>query len=277
MATRYRFPDPRRADEEGVVAVGGPLRADRILTAYRQGIFPWSGDPVRWHCPDPRSIFWEIRLPRKLGKVVRHNRFRVTYDGAFRDVIQACADTHRPDGEWITQGFVEAYTELHDLGYAHSVEVWRDDELAGGLYGVHIDGLFAGESMFYRVTNASKVAFAALVFHLDAIGVALFDCQVINMNTYNLGAAMVHRGDYLKMLSIALKVQTPCSGKRWPKFGCADLANTPLKDAVDPESRDLLASRCCQEDRGDLRELARVAPLRFWRIKSQTDDPNDDR
>jgi leucyl/phenylalanyl-tRNA--protein transferase len=274
MASVHRFPDPRDADDEGVVAVGGPLKAKRLLAAYRQGIFPWSGEPVRWHSPDPRSIFWEVKLPRKLGKMVRRAGFTVSYDRAFRQVAQACADVHRPEGEWITPAFVEAYVELHQLGYAHSVEVWQQGELAGGLYGVHVDGLFAGESMFYHVSNASKVAFAALVYHLDALGVALFDCQVINLNTYNLGAALVHRDDYLRMLKIALKLPTPFSGQRWPELGCAPLDETPLKDAVDAERRHLLARRG-SEDQG--REshratLERIAPLRFWRVKSEADD-----
>lgn len=276
MASIHRFPDPRHADEEGVVAVGGSLAAKRLLAAYRQGIFPWSGDPVRWHSPDPRSIFWEVKLPRRLGKMVRRGGFTVSYDRAFREVVQACADSHRVEGEWITPAFVEAYDQLHQMGYAHSVEVWQQGALVGGLYGVHVDGLFAGESMFYRASNASKVAFAALVYHLDALGVALFDCQVINLNTYNLGAALVHRDDYLRMLKIALKLPTPYSGRRWPELGCARLDETPLKDAVEAERRHLLAGGGREQQRRDphRRALECVAPLRFWGIKGQSDDPD---
>lgn len=278
MARNYRFPDPRDRDEEGVVAVGGPFVPQRLLAAYRQGIFPWSGDPVRWHSPDPRSIFWNVKLPRKLGKIVRRNGFRVTYDRAFREVIQACSEMHRAEGEWITAAFVDAYTALHELGYAHSVEVWQAAELVGGLYGVHIDGLYAGESMFYRVSNASKVAFAALVYHLDALGVALFDCQVINLNTHGLGAALVRRADYLRMLKIALQIPTPCSGVRWPELGCANLAATPLKDAVDPERRHLITGGACQEQGTPLHTASPLSPLslRFWRLQGEADDAGAD-
>jgi leucyl/phenylalanyl-tRNA--protein transferase len=264
-ASRFRFIDPRYADEEGVVAVGGPFVPERLLAAYQQGIFPWSGDPVRWHSPDPRSIFWDVRLPRRLGKVIRKNDFRVTYDCAFREVIEACAEQHRAEGEWITPQFVEGYSGLHELGYAHSVEVWQDTTLVGGLYGVHVKALFAGESMFYAVPNASKVAFAALVHHLLAIGVALFDCQVINANTYRLGAALVTRDDYLRMLRVALALPSLAEGRRWPRYGCADLSQTQLKDAIDPEHRhQLTAGR-----RGQLGAEQPSPPLRFWRLQGQ--------
>ena len=264
-SARYRFPDPRGADDDGVVAVGGSFNGRRLLAAYQQGIFPWSGDPVRWYSPEPRSIFWEVRLPRKLGKMVRRGGFNVTYDRAFREVVEACADIHRPEGEWITDAFVEAYDELHQLGYAHSVEVWQDGALAGGLYGVHVDGLYAGESMFYRVSNASKVAFAALCYHLDALGVALFDCQVINLNTFKLGAALVHRADYLQMLKLALKISVPFSGERWPLLGCADLTRTPLKDAIHPEHRAALTPRGCAQEGSEAHEA--IPPLRFWSLE----------
>ena len=259
----YHFPDPRFADEEGVVAVGGPMSVKRLLAAYRQGIFPWSGDPLRWHSPDPRSIFWEVKLPSRLGKVARSNGFRISYDCAFRQVIEGCRAVHQEEGEWITAQFVEAYTALHEAGWAHSVEVWQGDTLAGGLYGVHIGGLFAGESMFYRVANASKVAFAGLVYHLDALNIALFDCQVINGHTLRHGAALVHRDDYLRLLKLALSLDTPYSGRLWPPLGCASLDATPLKDAVDPEHRNRIIPRTETDQRAE-----RGPPRpRFWRLE----------
>lgn len=264
MSPRYAFPNPRYADEDGVVSAGGQFNAKRLLAAYRQGIFPWSGVPVRWYSPDPRSIFWAVRLPKRLGKVIRKNRFKVTFDQAFERVVQNCADIHRSEGEWITEEFVKGYTTFHELGYAHSVEVWQDGELVGGLYGVHIDGLFAGESMFYRKPNASKVAFAALVYHLRALGVVLFDCQVINENTYRFGAALVHREDYLRMLEVALEVNTDFSGVKWPKYGAANLLDTPLKDAVDSE-RFIEHYDVALKERKYIEE----PPIRFWGLENE--------
>jgi leucyl/phenylalanyl-tRNA---protein transferase len=218
---KYPFPHPSTADEEGVVAVGGEFNAGRLLAAYRQGIFPWSGDPLRWYSPTPRGIIWQVKLPRRLPKMIRKGGFRITFDRAFQQVVQACSDSHRHEGEWITSDFVRAYTELHHEGYAHSVEVWnREGDLVGGLYGVHIAGLYAGESMFYREPNASKVAFAALVHHLKAIGVVLIDCQMVTEYTERLGAVWVWREDYLELLEQALAQESRYSGEIWPADGC---------------------------------------------------------
>lgn len=215
----YVFPDPNEADEEGVVAIGGPLVPERLLVAYRSGIFPWSGDPVRWYSPDPRGIIWKVRSPRRLNKTIRKGEFKVTLDCAFEDVIKNCAKVHKEEGTWITPQFIKAYTELHHMGYAHSVEVWQDDKLVGGLYGVQIKGFFAGESMFYFVPNASKVAFYALVQHLSRIGVILLDCQMVTEHTARLGAVWVCREDYLMLLDDALRVSAYYDGEKWsPKF-----------------------------------------------------------
>ncbi|MCC6748297.1 MAG: leucyl/phenylalanyl-tRNA--protein transferase [Deltaproteobacteria bacterium] len=214
---RFSFPDPDDADEDGVVAVGGPLDPYRILAAYRRGIFPWSGRPVRWYSPDPRAIFWQARLPRKLGKMARKGGFGVTYDRDFEGVIRGCLEAHRDEGVWITPAFIAGYTGLHRLGYAHSVEVWQGDELVGGLYGVQLQGLFSGESMFFRVSNASKVAFAALVARLGSIGTVLVDCQSLTEHTYRLGAGLVRRADYLRLLSQALRVRCLYAESRWPE------------------------------------------------------------
>lgn len=213
-----RFPPPETADQTGLVAVSDRLDVDLLLDAYAHGIFPWSEDPVCWYSPDPRAIFVRdrIRLPRRLGKIMRRQGFRVTFDRAFEQVMRACATTHRDGGTWITSGFLRAYGELHRLGHAHSVEVWREERLVGGLYGVQLAGLFAGESMFYIVSNASKVAFAYLVQQLDRVGTVLFDAQVLHAFTLQLGAVMVRRHDYLTLLRRALTTKTQFGGQRWP-------------------------------------------------------------
>ena len=212
------FPPPESADEHGLVAITPDLSAAMLLDAYSHGIFPWSENPVCWFSPDPRAVFLRehIRVPRKMGKIMRKGEFRVTYDTAFRRVIEACADSHRHQGEWISPGFINAYSELHEHGYAHSVEVWQEEHLVGGLYGVQLHGLFAGESMFYTVSNASKVAFAALVAQLDFAGIMLLDAQVINEHTANLGAVQVHRSDYLAMLHYALNLRVRFHAQKWP-------------------------------------------------------------
>ncbi|MEK7705001.1 MAG: leucyl/phenylalanyl-tRNA--protein transferase [Myxococcota bacterium] len=211
------FPDPRLADDYGLVAETDAMTPELLVDAYSHGIFPWSDDPVRWFSPDPRAIFLRerVRLPHKLGKIIRRHGFHVTLDQAFTDVVVACAETHRHEGEWISSGFVRAYSELHAHGQAHSVEVWQGDALVGGLYGVQLRGLFAGESMFYRVANASKVAFAALLAQLDAMGTLLMDAQVINEHTASLGAVLVTRDDYLYLLEHAMRADGTHDGKPW--------------------------------------------------------------
>lgn len=214
---RPRFPDPERADSTGLVAVTPELNTDLLLEAYARGIFPWSENPVRWYSPDPRAIFLRptVRLPKKIGKAMRRHTLRVTFDTAFREVVQACADAHRAEGEWITPGFINAYAQLHEQGYAHSVEVWQGERLVGGLYGVQMGAMFAGESMFHHVPNASKVAFTYLVYQLDLIGVVMIDAQVINAHTASLGAVLVSRHDFLMLLSRALRMPVRTQGERW--------------------------------------------------------------
>jgi leucyl/phenylalanyl-tRNA--protein transferase len=212
------FPDPRTADATGLVTVTEHLDADLLLEAYSRGIFPWSERPVRWYSPDPRSVFLRglIRLPRRVGRLMRKQGLRVSFDSTYTEVMRRCAMTHRSDGIWITPGFVRAYGELHERGFAHSVEVWQDADLVGGLYGVQLGGLFAGESMFHLVPNASKVAFAHLVAQLDLVGTVLFDCQVINDHTARLGAVCISRDDYLAALASALRARTRFAGEKWP-------------------------------------------------------------
>jgi leucyl/phenylalanyl-tRNA--protein transferase len=202
------FPDPERARPDGLVAVGGDLRPARLLDAYRRGIFPWFDEhtPILWWSPDPRAIFEldRFHVSRRLARTVRSGRFTVTFDRAFDAVIRGCA--RRPgQGVWITPDMIAAYTELHRLGWAHSVEVWRDGELGGGVYGVAVGGLFAGESMFTRVRDGSKVALVHLVERLKQRGFQLFDVQFLNDHTASLGAVEVPRRAYLRRLRLALQ------------------------------------------------------------------------
>ena len=206
MSPRF-FLDPERADAEGLVAIGGDLHPSRLLDAYRRGVFPWFDEdsPILWWSPDPRAIFEMdgLHVSRRLARTVRSERFTVTFDRAFGEVIRGCAD--RPnDGVWITADMIDAYTRLHELGHAHSIEVWHEGRLAGGLYGVAIGGLFAGESMFTRVRDASKVALVHLMEHLRPRGFQLFDVQFLNEHTASLGAVEIPRREYLARLRKAI-------------------------------------------------------------------------
>jgi leucyl/phenylalanyl-tRNA--protein transferase len=216
-AAGIRFPPPTTADATGLVAISARMDADMLLAAYSQGLFPWSDRPVRWYSPDPRAVFDldNLSLPSNLPKLMRRGQFHCTYDQAFTDVMRGCAAAHIADGEWITPTFLAAYSALHARGYAHSVEVWQGDALVGGLYGVQVGGLFAGESMFHRVSNASKAAFHALVQQLRWQAVTLMDAQVLNAHTARLGAQDISRVVYLRRLKAALAQTTQGSGARW--------------------------------------------------------------
>jgi leucyl/phenylalanyl-tRNA--protein transferase len=198
---------PEYADEHGLVAVGGDLRPATLLRAYRGGVFPWfsEGDPILWWSPDPRTIFELDRfyLSRRLERTIRSGKFRLTINKAFSDVIHACADREHT---WITTDMIAAYTRLHEMGHAHSIETWLGDKLAGGVYGVAVGGFFAGESMFHRVSDASKVALAYLIEYLRIRGFVLFDSQVITEHTASLGAFEITRAAYLDRLHRALEV-----------------------------------------------------------------------
>lgn len=208
LSQHLRFPDPRRADAEGLVAVGGDLSVPRLLLAYRSGIFPWTVDPVTWWSPNPRAIFEldDFHLSRSLGRVIRQGRFQITTDRAFRQVMEGCAaPAPGRRSTWISPEFIEAYTSLHEQGHAHSLECWRGKRLAGGIYGVAIGGFFAGESMFHRVSDASKVALYYLVEHLRRRDFALFDIQMLTPITAQLGGVTISRGEYLKRLAKAVE------------------------------------------------------------------------
>ncbi|MBI4662297.1 MAG: leucyl/phenylalanyl-tRNA--protein transferase [Verrucomicrobia bacterium] len=197
-------------DVNGLVAVGGELSVDRLLLAYRSGIFPWTVNPVTWWSPDPRAIFeWDrFHVSRSLDRTLRRNVFQITIDQAFRDVIEGCAAPARGrKTTWITPEFVDSYSKLHLEGHAHSVECWRNGALAGGIYGVAAGGMFAGESMFHRDADASKVALYYLYRHLKDRGFELFDIQMLTPHTESLGAIEIPRSEYLKRLRIAVRME----------------------------------------------------------------------
>jgi leucyl/phenylalanyl-tRNA---protein transferase len=208
--TLIRFPDPRRTvSYGGIVAIGGSLNAANLLSAYRQGIFPWPIDdwPLTWFCPEERAIldFKNLHVPRSLSKIKRRAPFRLTIDQNFRAVIEACASVTRmgEDGTWITPEMIRAYCELHRSGHAHSVEAWEGDRLVGGLYGVDAGGAFAGESMFFLRPNASKLALLHLVEHLAARGLDWIDIQVMTPHMKALGAKLMSRDAFLEKLAEA--------------------------------------------------------------------------
>jgi leucyl/phenylalanyl-tRNA---protein transferase len=211
LSRKLSFPPPHLAIKEGLLAVGGDLSAERLLLAYRSGIFPWysAGEPILWWSPDPRLVLYpaELRISKSLRRVIRRNVFQVTFDKAFEAVIQSCAEAKRSYGEgtWITDEMKDAYCELHRQGYAHSVEAWQGERLVGGLYGISIGRAFFGESMFSRVSNASKVAFVGLVENLEHLKFKLIDCQVRTDHLIRFGAREVPRKRFLEQLEKAVE------------------------------------------------------------------------
>jgi len=208
------FPPPDYADASGLLAVGGDLSSERLLEAYRLGIFPWYSDdqPILWWSPDPRLVLRldEFKVSRSLRKTLRKGVFKVTFDRAFEEVIRGCASVPREHqkGTWITREMKEAYIELHGLGYAHSVEAWCGEELAGGLYGVSLGKAFFGESMFHRKTDASKVALAVLVAKLSDWKFHFIDAQMTTEHLLGLGATEMSRRIFLRRLQSALRHPT---------------------------------------------------------------------
>jgi leucyl/phenylalanyl-tRNA---protein transferase len=204
------FPAPELSEPEGLLAIGGDLSTERLLAAYRRGIFPWfePGGPILWWSPDPRMVLLpgDLRISRRLRRTMRQGRFETRFDTAFARVIQACAETLREheDGTWITAEMQQAYIRLHELSHAHSMETWRGDRLVGGIYGVRVGRCFSGESMFHHETDASKVALAALVDRLHAEGVDLIDCQIPSEHLRRLGAREIPRAEFLRRLEDGL-------------------------------------------------------------------------
>lgn len=197
------FPKPELADEDGLLAVGGDLSSERLVLAYQNGIFPWysEGSPVLWYAPHERFVLFpeKVKISSTMRKLLKTGKFRITFDQAFPEVIRSCANIPREDqpGTWITGDMQAAYINLFQLGYAHSVEVWENDLLVGGLYGLHINQVFCGESMFSTGSNASK---AALIYLCQNKGYSLIDCQVYTSHLESLGAEFISRSRYLDYL-----------------------------------------------------------------------------
>jgi leucyl/phenylalanyl-tRNA--protein transferase len=204
------FPDPSEAEPDGMLAVGGDLRPERLILAYRSGIFPWydSSSPILWWSPDPRFAMLpsDLRVSKSMRQVLRRGEFRITFDRDFPAVIRACRSRKRPgqQGTWITREMEQAYIRLHELGLAHSAEAWQDGQLAGGLYGVSLGRAFFGESMFTHVSNASKAAFITLAGLLAERSFSLIDSQVYTAHLESLGARHMPRAEYLERLAEAL-------------------------------------------------------------------------
>lgn len=197
------FPDPELGEDDGLLGIGGDLSIDRLLLAYTNGIFPWfsEGDPICWYSPPERCVIFpeHIKISKSMRKIARDGLFRVSRNEAFREVIANCAQSPRKDqdGTWITNEMQNAYIALHEAGYAHSIEVWQDDKLAGGLYGLEINGVFCGESMFSLVSNASKTA---LIWLCNNPVYRLVDCQIQNDHLMSMGAEMISRSKYIRLL-----------------------------------------------------------------------------
>ena len=214
LTDKIVFPPPHLASGEGLLAIGGDLSRERLLLAYRMGIFPWFSDdePILWWSPDPRLVLYprEIRISKTLKKIIRKGVFTVTVDSAFVRVINQCAQIRLENnqGTWIVEDMIDVYCKLHESGFAHSVEAWRQGELAGGLYGVSLGRCFFGESMFTRVSNASNVALVTLVEYLNKLSFDMVDCQLTTEHLLRLGAREIPRARFLKQLEESLKAPT---------------------------------------------------------------------
>jgi leucyl/phenylalanyl-tRNA--protein transferase len=200
------FPPVSEANYDGVLAIGGDLSTERLQLAYRSGIFPWfnEGEPIVWWSPDPRMVLFldELIISKSMRNILNRDSFKVTFNQNFRDVISNCQKIKRDgqNGTWISNNMIEAYCKLHKMGFAKSVEVWENNELVGGLYGVDLGHVFCGESMFSKVSNASKVAFVALVAQLKNENYKLLDCQVYNPHLESLGCREIERDIFMEIL-----------------------------------------------------------------------------
>lgn len=221
LSDTIAFPPPHLATKEGLLAVGGDLTQERLLLAYRTGIFPWfsDGDPILWWSPDPRLVLYpnELRVSKTLRKIMKKAVFHVTMDRAFSEVINRCRQirAQNKEGTWIVDDMIEAYCRLHESGFAHSVEAWHDEELAGGLYGVSLGRCFFGESMFTQKSNASNVALVHLVQHLKEHAFDMIDCQIRTQHLMRFGAREIPRDRFLSQLQRSLQMET-VKGK-WTK------------------------------------------------------------
>ncbi|MDY7396393.1 leucyl/phenylalanyl-tRNA--protein transferase [Aureibaculum sp. 2210JD6-5] len=206
LSDKLWFPPVETASPEGIVAIGGDLSTERLLLAYKSGIFPWfnQGEPVIWYSPSERMVLFpdELKVSKSMQQVLKKDNFKVTFNQNFKEVIRACKTIYREGqgGTWITDEMEEAYIKLHELGYAKSVEVWLDDKLVGGLYGIDLGTVFCGESMFSKVSNTSKIALIKLVEKLQQEKYKLIDCQVYNKHLESFGAKEISRAEFLKYL-----------------------------------------------------------------------------
>lgn len=205
LTDKLWFPPADKAAADGLLAIGGDLKPERLLLAYRSGIFPWfnEDEPPLWWCPDPRCVIFpdELYISKSMQQLLKQNAFTVTVNKTFADVIHLCAETRQQrEGTWITDEIKEAYGTLHRSGYAVSVEAWQNEELVGGLYGIRMGNLFFGESMFSKVSNASKYAFISYVQQLKNEGVLLIDCQIYTAHLESLGARMIPRKEFLEIV-----------------------------------------------------------------------------
>ena len=211
LSNTLEFPPPHLAEPNGLLCVGGDLSIERLLLAYSSGIFPWYSDdePILWWSPDPRLILYpkKIKISRSLKKKINNHYFSITMDQAFEDVIYACADMRSQNCQetWLVEKMIKAYIKLHNEGFAHSVECWKDDKLAGGLYGISLGRCFFGESMFTYVNDASKVALAALSNHLSKLNFDLIDCQVTTNHLISMGGFEISRDFFLNQLKLSLQ------------------------------------------------------------------------
>lgn len=206
LTAENNFPSVENASSEGIVAIGGDLHPERILKAYKLGIFPWfeKGSEIVWWSPDPRMVLFpeNLKISKSLRNTIRQNQFKVTFNTCFEAVIKECAVIKRAGqkGTWITQDMIDAYCTLHTMGYATSVEVWENNELVGGLYGIDLHPVFCGESMFAKSSNASKVGFVSFVEKLKTENYSLIDCQIYTDHLASLGAEEISRSEFLKFL-----------------------------------------------------------------------------
>lgn len=214
------FPPPQLARSDGLLAVGGDLSPERLLLAYRQGIFPWygPGEPLLWWAPNPRLVLFpdELAIPGRLARTIRQGRLRVAFDRNFAEVIRLCGETRRHTGTWLDPPLIEAFSRLHALGYGHSVECYLDDVLVGGLYGLALDRVFFGESMFSLVRDSSKVALAGLVAILKTKGFSAIDCQVRTEHLVHLGAREIPGDHFYRLLEE--EIQTVAPTGHWDNF-----------------------------------------------------------
>ncbi len=228
-AIRYQFPDPTTCDKDGLVAVGGNLSTECLLSAYKNGIFPWfnPGDPILWWSPEPRMVIYpdQLRISKSVKKAIKKNNFQFTFDRCFEQVIINCAAPRKNQqtdlGTWITEDMIEAYIRFHEAGYAHSIECWQDSELCGGLYGVSLGTVFFGESMFSKISESSKLALITLIKQLEIWNYDLLDCQLPSELVERLGATYMSRKAFTKLIIEKCKNTKP---QNWADYKPVSLA-----------------------------------------------------